>query len=973
MQNSLAFRTALLAVALLLASCGPAPGGNADPADATGDVGVDGDASVDPAVDTGDASDTGGAGDDADADAAAPDTGTADADASLDADADSGSSDADAGVDTADDTDSDSGVLDADSGTSDADVMADTDPPGPAPQDVITINELACRGTEWVEIHNSGPDDVDLAGWLLSDNEGVGGMIFGTRVVPAGGWITVAAASAEPGGLPFALTCDGEEVSLFDADGSLVDSFRFGRVPAGATWGRVPDGTGAPTRTTPTRNAENSVWVDASDELFDPFAPFEVRIVLPETSRASLYELPREYVPADLRVVDAAGALLFDAPTMVRIKGRYGSARTLDAKCAFKIDLDELDATGQIRGVRKLTLNNMVQDPSFFHEWIAYTMFRDLGVPAPRIGYARVWVDDVYYGLYAHIETHDDALIDRYFPFTRHLYEGAYGDDFFPENVGLFEVDEGSETNRSDLENLANILSVTPLRSQWSELEPFLNVDAVVMAMAVESYIGHWDGYAPTRNNYYLHFDDRDVLTLIPSGTDQTFSQHLDPFSGQALLLQACLVDPTCLRQYSVAMIRVMRYVEETDLIGRARAVWTALEPHILEETRVEAPFDYTLAVRDETYRFLEERPSVSGALNCEVDPANDSDGDGFGCARDCSPDDADVYPGAVDVCGDGVDQDCNGWVDDDVVCPDCVQVDRGGHPYWFCTRPRTWEEAYANCADLGAALVNIGDQAELVWVHQTSRSIRDRSIWVSLNDIVSEGVWVDAYGAPATFAPWNAGEPNNSGGEDCAQLTASVLYNDLDCDAGLLSACEELCEPGLDRDGDGYGPCDADCDDGDANVNPDAEETCGDDIDNDCDGVADPFEVCPDCEEFAYEDRWFAACPYPRTFADAQAQCTAFGGTLPLIDDLAENERLFAIAVESMGETWVWIGLNDVDREGSFAWVDGLEREFANWAGGEPNDWGGAEDCAHFYGDSSWNDIGCDNVLATLCELPPR
>jgi len=45
------------------------------------------------------------------------------------------------------------------------------------------------------------------------------------------------------------------------------------------------------------------------------------------------------------------------------------------------------------------------------------------------------------------------------------------------------------------------------------------------------------------------------------------------------------------------------------------------------------------------------------------------------------------------------------------------------------------------------------------------------------------------------------------------------------------------------DLDGDGH-LSDEDCDDADANVNPDAEEVCDDGIDNNCDGDVDE-EAC--------------------------------------------------------------------------------------------------------------------------------
>jgi len=44
----------------------------------------------------------------------------------------------------------------------------------------------------------------------------------------------------------------------------------------------------------------------------------------------------------------------------------------------------------------------------------------------------------------------------------------------------------------------------------------------------------------------------------------------------------------------------------------------------------------------------------------------------------------------------------------------------------------------------------------------------------------------------------------------------------------------------GIDNDGDGYAESDGDCDDTDATIHPDAEETAGDGIDSNCNGEDD-------------------------------------------------------------------------------------------------------------------------------------
>ncbi len=97
-----------------------------------------------------------------------------------------------------------------------------------------------------------------------------------------------------------------------------------------------------------------------------------------------------------------------------------------------------------------------------------------------------------------------------------------------------------------------------------------------------------------------------------------------------------------------------------------------------------------------------------------------DRDGDGY-AADDCAPDDASVHPGAIEICDDGVDQDCD---DMDTPCDD------GGMPRMPVMRPdggedgRTGMRLSGGCAVGGARspLALVGVLAALLAVSRRRR-----------------------------------------------------------------------------------------------------------------------------------------------------------------------------------------------------------------------------------------------------------
>lgn len=108
--------------------------------------------------------------------------------------------------------------------------------------------------------------------------------------------------------------------------------------------------------------------------------------------------------------------------------------------------------------------------------------------------------------------------------------------------------------------------------------------------------------------------------------------------------------------------------------------------------------------------------PDSSAPHDTARDTAADRDGDGFTTTQgDCAPHDADIYPGAAEVC-DGGDNNCDGLVDFDGASSACsaayATMSFGGSAYLVPTNisgtplSTDWFTAEAVCADRGYHLI---------------------------------------------------------------------------------------------------------------------------------------------------------------------------------------------------------------------------------------------------------------------------
>ncbi|XP_073321278.1 uncharacterized protein [Pagrus major] len=101
------------------------------------------------------------------------------------------------------------------------------------------------------------------------------------------------------------------------------------------------------------------------------------------------------------------------------------------------------------------------------------------------------------------------------------------------------------------------------------------------------------------------------------------------------------------------------------------------------------------------------------------------------------------------------------------------------------------------------------------------------------------------------------------------------------------------------------------------------------------------------------------------KTWQQSRDDCLRKGADLMIIN--SKEEQDFA----NRFKKYMWIGLTDSQREGTWKWVDGTLLTKSYWASGEPNG-GTQENCGdikNFDAEKSWNDESCSHSLYWVCE----
>jgi hypothetical protein len=269
---------------------------------------------------------------------------------------------------------------------------------------------------------------------------------------------------------------------------------------------------------------------DTASVFYNPVVVSNVDLTMPQTTIDALNADPNAstYRTASVKITTADGVVTTLSNIGVRLKGQATRRLINDYdKAPLKLKFDAFVPGQKFMGLTRMTLNSMVQDPSFIREDTSYRIYRAMGLVAPRTTYSWVTVNNADFGLYMNIEAIDRQMLKRWLNPVHVYSSNCYLADMTYSQDDCYDTNYGDD-NRTDL-NAAVAVSVLNGATWWTEVNKIADMTSVINLMATDIYTSNWDGYTDVvQNNYYIVFDDTGKLKIIPWGQDSTFPMEAD-------------------------------------------------------------------------------------------------------------------------------------------------------------------------------------------------------------------------------------------------------------------------------------------------------------------------------------------------------------------------------------------------------------------------------------------------------------
>jgi spore coat protein CotH len=285
----------------------------------------------------------------------------------------------------------------------------------------------------------------------------------------------------------------------------------------------------------PASSAQITAPPDPANPFFDDAVVHDIFITINSRDWAALKEhfLENTYYPCDFK---------WNGMTVrnIGIRSRGTGSRS-GTKPGLRVDFDRYTTDQKFLGLKSFILRNNTQDETGMRERISMLLFRRLNMIAEREAHARLFINNVYSGLYTVVESIDKTFLTKNFNQNDgHLYEYSFDNaapvpfDFGypgPDPALYTPVPFKAETLEDDpqgevLERLFWTVNIAGDAVWRSAMEEFLDLKKFIRHLAIENFLAEEDGltgdYGPN-NFYFYRFENTTKYQILPWDKSNTF------------------------------------------------------------------------------------------------------------------------------------------------------------------------------------------------------------------------------------------------------------------------------------------------------------------------------------------------------------------------------------------------------------------------------------------------------------------
>jgi len=361
--------------------------------------------------------------------------------------------------------------------------------------------------------------------------------------------------------------------------------------------------------------------------------------------------------------IDSAGLRLRGNTSRRRPEGNGGETHKSSGAdwhhCHYGLNLRKYvkDAYHDWRGVRKMYLKWLKDDPSYVREMYCFDLFRRFNVwTAISDSYCRLYIHvegdnrETYLGVYEMMEVIDKQYLknreNEFGNAEGNLWKCKYGANLTDTGVSMGVDGEGEfvytlHTNEDSLdqakEQLIDFMKKLKGKGEnsfYTWIQQVCDVELLLRTYAVNVVVGMWDDYWNNKNNYYLYFNSKDKYEyqfyFIPYDYDNTLGTttncgvqsdagRQDPYnwgSTENLLIYRLLKFDDFRTIYRNALLELVGEENElfyyTASIGRIKTWQALVRPYLDNDTDEDETIEDRPASwgNHSEYRLLDEGPN---------------------------------------------------------------------------------------------------------------------------------------------------------------------------------------------------------------------------------------------------------------------------------------------------------------------------------------------------------------------------